>query len=109
MLRRCRGPGSLQRAQEDIHDLARFEAEARAMRAALQRMSLMGTVLSGGAITNGGGGLDGTTTLEDTQHLENRREFLDNALLTKVCSLRIGIFPIFFFFLPLVEIALLFQ
>lgn len=86
MLRRCRGQGSHQRAQEDIHDLARFEAEARAMRAALQRMTLMGTVLSGGAVGSSGSGLHGEgSTAEEAQQLEHRRDFLDNALLTKVC------------------------
>ena len=85
MLRRCRGQSSHQRAQEDIHDLARFEAEARAMRATLQRMTLMGTVLSGGAVGSSGSGLYGEgSTAEEAQQLEHRRDFLDNALLTKV-------------------------
>lgn len=83
MLRRCRGPNSHQRAQEDIRDLARFEAEARAMRATLQRMSMMGNVLSGGAAPSGGGASGDGNTPEEDQQLEHRREFLDNALLTK--------------------------
>ena len=79
-MRRCRGANSHQRAQEDVHDLARFEAEARAMRATLQRMSV-------GGFGRGSGGISGVSdgpTLEEEQQLEHRREFLDNALLTKV-------------------------
>lgn len=69
MLRRCRGH-NLSAREASVHDLARFEAEARAVRATLQRMSMMGN--------NGS-----ERGPRGDPHLEHRREFLDNALLTK--------------------------
>lgn len=69
MLRRCRGH-NMSAHEANVHDLARFEAEARAVRATLQRMSMMG---------NSGSELAPRVD----PHLEHRREFLDNALLTK--------------------------
>ena len=45
MLRRCRGTIHRGRQEDDVRELERFEVEARAMRATLQRMSAMGNVV----------------------------------------------------------------
>jgi hypothetical protein len=100
ILRRCcvygigrRGRRSREE-EEELRDMARLEAEARAMRATLQRMTIMGTLLASehqyqqqrnitGSTSRGASA--GTTSGFDRQ-LQHRREFLNNALLTKVSS-----------------------
>lgn len=69
LIRRCRNRG-LDDDGNDINELARFEAEARAVRATLQRMSMINT-------------LRDRSIEQNDPRLEHRKEFLDNALLTK--------------------------
>ena len=69
---------------EDLHDMARFEAEARAMRATLQRMSMMGTLLAAEQQQQRNSDESGVGSSGGHRQVQCRREFLDNALLTKV-------------------------
>lgn len=76
-MRRCRAQNQ---NEDDAHDLARFEAEARAVRATLQRMSMVRNSFMG----------DGMNDRYDP-NLQHRKEFLDNALLTKVRPFRVDL------------------
>lgn len=84
-LRRCRGnTGDNDRnttmEDEDLYDMARFEAEARAMRRTLARMSIYGGAANGLFSSHE----EGDDELSSSRQLQHRKEFLDASLLTKV-------------------------